>query len=228
MPRTPTALPVADVSAFAKALKRHIQTLSQALPTPAALTHAQWLDALAAAAGFRNFATLKASMSGTGQLAPQPPLAEAPAALPPSDQCPTVARPAAEHPLSPIVQKTLQQFDEQGRLVRLHAKYTVQRLACWALWRRFDDEGVWTEREVNQRLNVLHTFGDPATLRRELVNMGLLARKPDCSAYWKCAHVPPDEVRELFAALDQGGRASPKRSPESPARSRAQAMLAAG
>lgn len=28
-------------------------------------------------------------------------------------------------------------------------------------------------------------FGDQATLRRELVNMGLLGRKSDCSEYWK-------------------------------------------
>jgi hypothetical protein len=59
---------------------------------------------------------------------------------------------------------------------------------------------VYTEREVNDVLKAWHAFGDHATLRRELVEMKLLARKSDCSAYRKLAARPTDEVRALIQA----------------------------
>jgi len=57
-----------------------------------------------------------------------------------------------------------------------------------------------TEREINTILRSAHAFGDHVTLRRELVNHRLLARKADCSAYWKLPARPDDEVRSLLAA----------------------------
>ena len=48
-------------------------------------------------------------------------------------------------------------------------------------------------------LNAHHIFGDQATLRRELVNMKLLSRKPDCSDYWK-EPVRADEEVQIFLA----------------------------
>jgi hypothetical protein len=39
------------------------------------------------------------------------------------------------------------------------------------------------------------------TPRRELVEMKLLGRKPDCSVYWKEPQRPNDEVRALLQAL---------------------------
>lgn len=45
-----------------------------------------------------------------------------------------------------------------------------------------------------------HAFGDHATLRRELVNHRLLARKSDCSEYRKLPAPADDEVRALLTA----------------------------
>ena len=70
----------------------------------------------------------------------------------------------------------------------------------WPLWTLFDAKRIYTEREINTILRSAHAFGDHATLRRELVNHRLLARKSDCSAYWKLPARPDDEVRSLLSA----------------------------
>jgi hypothetical protein len=49
---------------------------------------------------------------------------------------------------------------------------------------KFDPTRLYTEKEVNTLLNEYHTFGDPALLRRELFDRGLLDRIPNGSAYW--------------------------------------------
>lgn len=92
------------------------------------------------------------------------------------------------------------QFDRDGRLLRWPTKYSVQRLAMWLLWTRFEGRRVYTEREVNAILKAANAFGDHVTLRRELVNHRLLTRKSDCSEYRKVAARPDDEVRALLAA----------------------------
>ena len=71
----------------------------------------------------------------------------------------------------------------------------------WGLWMRFDSGRTYTEREVNDILKAWTTYGDHVTPRRELVEMGLLGRKDDCSSYWKQPQRPNDEVRSLLQAL---------------------------
>ena len=97
--------------------------------------------------------------------------------------------------------KALTQFDSDGKLTRWPHKFAVQRIAMWGLWIRFDAKRRYTEKEVNSVLNAWHLFGDHATLRRELVNMQLLARKPDCSVYWKNAQKPSDDIQTFLRAL---------------------------
>jgi len=53
---------------------------------------------------------------------------------------------------------------------------------------------------VNAVLMAANTFGDHVTLRRELVDHHLLARKSDGSEYWKLPARPDDEARALLAA----------------------------
>ena len=108
--------------------------------------------------------------------------------------------------LSATVRKALLQFDESGRLVRLPNKLSVQQMTMWALWTQFAAHRKYTEKEVNAIANAFHTFGDPATLRRELVNMKLLGRKSDCSEYWKEAQRPSDEVQSFLRAWRAGLR----------------------
>ena len=214
---TRTALPYSapDLSALARTLERalddHLVT-HQRLPG-----HVEMMNLLARAAGQRNLQAYQAAAAQRPATpAPAhawfdaPDLAEAPAA------------PAAEAPpLSTHAKKALEHFDHAGRLERWPLKLSVQRLAMWVLWTRFDSRRVYTEAQVNHVLKAWHLYGDHATLRRELVNHQLLARKSDCSEYRKLPVDPDDEVRALLKALRSPARQAPeKRSNHAPARAR--------
>jgi hypothetical protein len=79
-------------------------------------------------------------------------------------------------------------------------------MAMWALWTHFAARRSYTEREVNAILNAHHVFGDPATLRREMVEMKLLGRLSDCSKYWKEPRRPDADVRAFLQAWRAGMR----------------------
>ena len=174
---------VQDASAFARSLGRALREREQ---PPG---HVELLNLLARAQGFRNLQALRAAVA---------PLPAAPLAA--EDQ-------AAPPPLGETARKALMQFDSRGRLLRWPAKYSVQRLVLWLLWQHFDTRQVYSEREVNEALNRLHQFGDPATLRRELINHKLLTRTPDCREYRKLPARPDEEVRALLRAWRQQRRA---------------------
>jgi hypothetical protein len=76
----------------------------------------------------------------------------------------------------------------------------VQRLAMWVLWTHFEAKRIYTEAEVNAVLKTLNDFGDHVTLRRELIDHRLLARKSDCSEYRKLPARPDAETRALLTA----------------------------
>ena len=59
-----------------------------------------------------------------------------------------------------------------------------QQIVLKYLATQFELGVLYTEREVNALLNQDHTFGDPALLRRELFERGLVDRVPNGSAYW--------------------------------------------
>ncbi len=81
--------------------------------------------------------------------------------------------------------KELQPFlDERGRLTALPVKQGKKQLAIAYLAEKFEAGKRYSEKEVNALLGEWHTFGDPATLRRELYNRYFLNREPDGSAYW--------------------------------------------
>jgi hypothetical protein len=160
-------------------------------------SHVELLNLLARAAGLRNFATLKKAA-----------LTAATAAVAPSEDAqpdPTDAGISLSK-LSPTVRKALLQFDDAGRLVRLPNKLSVQQMTMWALWTKFAASRKYTEKEVNAVTNAFHTFGDQASLRRELVNMKLLGRKSDCSQYWKEPQRPGEEVQSFLRAWRAGLR----------------------
>lgn len=189
MTRSLVPLAAPDVSALAKHLKSFLDERHGAGRAPP--THVELLNLLARAAGRRNFATLKAaavaapagpSVSGSGSAS------------------------VDLGTLSPTVRKALLQFDEAKRLVRLPGKLSVQQMAMWALWTQFAGRRSYSEKEVNAVLNAHHTFGDQATLRRELVNMKLLGRMSDCSKYWKEARRPEPQVRAFLRAWRAGLR----------------------
>jgi len=173
MSRESTPLVVSDLSAFARNLSRALKARQARSTEPLGHLHLQNL--IARAAGYRNLQALKASAQ-------------------------RVAGPDADLPLSANARRALMQFDREGRLVRWPSKFSVQRLAMWLLWTRFEGRRVYSEREVNTVLKAANAFGDHVTLRRELINHRLMSRKSDCSEYRKVSAQPDDEVKALLAA----------------------------
>jgi hypothetical protein len=174
VPRESLPLVVDDLSTFAKSLRT--QLLAHA-DTPG---HQTLLNMLARAAGHRNLQTLQA----------RPPAAPRVAAAVPPDH-------------SDLVRRTLRLFDEQGRLTRLPVKRSLQLMALWGMWMRFDAKRPYREREVNQILNAWHLFGDHCTLRRDLVTQRLMARTTDSSVYTKLPARPDADAMALMRALRQ-------------------------
>ena len=74
-------------------------------------------------------------------------------------------------------------LDAEGRLKQFPAKRKKKLLALEYLAGKLDKDAVYTEKQVNELLTGWHTFGDPATLRRELFTAGFLNRTPDGSQY---------------------------------------------
>jgi len=207
---TRTALPFSapDLSALARFLER---TLDDHLITHGCLPgHVEMMNLLARSVGKRNLQAFQAeAASAPAAKGPVPPEAGPPAA----DawyHAPTIVEPPAPAAAPPVLgdhgRKALEHFDAAGRLVRWPHKYSIQRLAMWVLWTRFDARRIYTEAEVNQVLKAWHTWGDHATLRRELINHRLMTRLGDCSEYRKLPLRPDAEVQALLQALRMSAR----------------------
>ncbi|HEY1012891.1 MAG TPA: metalloregulator ArsR/SmtB family transcription factor [Herpetosiphonaceae bacterium] len=95
------------------------------------------------------------------------------------------ARPRAEHP--PELRHFL---DSDGRVVRWPGKRKVQIQVLDYLIQHFEPGRDYSEKEVNALINRWHTFGDHATLRRELYEADLLDRTSNGARYWRPA---PDQ-----------------------------------
>jgi len=225
---TRTALPYSapDLSALARLLERAIldhQVTHGRLPG-----HVEMMNLLARGAGKRNLQQLQAEAAQQASAARRA-VVEAPSTA--GDawfDAPPVDEPAATVPapieLSAHARKAREHFDDAGRLLRWPLKFSVQRLAMWVLWTRFDARRVYTEAEVNQVLKAWHLYGDHATLRRELINHRLMTRKSDCSEYRKLPLRPDAEVQALLQALRLATRQRrARRMPARPTTAAAQA-----
>jgi hypothetical protein len=197
MPRSPLSFVVPDASAFARALGQSLKTRHAAGEPPPG--HVELLNHVARALGHRNLQALQAAVLRSPAL-PPPVLAAEDRPPPPT--------------LSDNARKALGQFDSRGRLLRWPVKYSVQALAMWVLWTLFDGRRVYSEAEVNQILKAANAFGDHATLRRELINHRLMARKSDCSEYRKLPARPDAEARALLQAWRQQRRDAPNQQVE--------------
>lgn len=174
-------LPVADLSAFARALARQFPADTPAPP------HLSLMNMLARATGFRNLQHLRASQRAATREVPPP---------------------VVDHRL---VDRALAQFDAEGQLRQWPARRAVQILCLWALWAQLPRGAMLSEREISAALNRLHRFGDAAILRRDMVALGLLARKADASDYRRIEQPPPPEARALIARL--GARLGARQAP---------------
>jgi hypothetical protein len=74
-------------------------------------------------------------------------------------------------------------LDRDGRLRVMPRKAADRRAVLEWLAQRFETGRDYTEKEVGVVLDAAHAFGDPAWLRRDLFEAGLLDREPDGSRY---------------------------------------------
>ena len=76
-------------------------------------------------------------------------------------------------------------MDERGRIAYWPARRAQQLIALEHIAAQLEEGVTWSECELTRILEATHAFGDPARIRRELVELGVLDRKRDGSAYWK-------------------------------------------
>lgn len=77
-------------------------------------------------------------------------------------------------------------LDSEGKFERMPGKRqkNKQKLMFEYLSEQFEADIKYTESEVNEILNLHHSFNDPASLRRFLCGAGWLDRTIDGRAYW--------------------------------------------
>ncbi|WP_029458910.1 DUF2087 domain-containing protein [Solidesulfovibrio alcoholivorans] len=178
MSRIPLPLAVDDITAFARCLRTRL-TASQAAPS-----HLELLNWLAKAAGYKNFQHFRASVHPNLPVAATEPVVE--------------PEPTPE-PLSETRLKRLARlYDAAGRLTRWPSKRGMQLTCLWTVWAAIPSREVFDEPGVTRILAGTHLFGDPVLLRRELCDLGLLWRTPDCRAYRRVERRPPPEALELL------------------------------
>ncbi len=178
MPKTLLAFHVSDISMLAKSLSMALAARAETKSAPP--SHLEMLNLLARSTGARNYQTWRASAHAA-----------------PSAALVAIAEPA----LSPLIKKALRVFDEASRMTRWPVARPVQRFCTWFMWSRFEKRRSYTEREVNALLSPWTTFQAHVTMRRELINDGLVTRERDGSNYQRVDLVPPLEVQQFMKAL---------------------------
>lgn len=74
-------------------------------------------------------------------------------------------------------------LDENGRLTRFPTKRKKQIYALFYLAPKIEKGKSYTEKEINEILEGLHTFSDCCLLRRDLCDCGFMRRERNGSAY---------------------------------------------
>lgn len=171
MSKKPIPLVTADLSQFARHLTRQLKEKTE---PP---SHLSMMNMLARAAGFSNYQHMKAAHAAGARLAED------------------TSEPSADYRL---VERALNQFDQEGRLMQWPSRRPVQELCLWVFWADLPPATLLHERQVNALMEAGHLFGDAAILRRSLIGRGLVTRNRDGSDYLRQEKRPPIEARELI------------------------------
>lgn len=75
-------------------------------------------------------------------------------------------------------------LDSEGKIKQYPAQEKKKKLVVEYLAGKFEEDRIYTEKEVNAIINQWHTFGDYFILRRMLIEYGFMGRKPNGSEYW--------------------------------------------
>ncbi len=87
-------------------------------------------------------------------------------------------------------------LDNEGRLTAYPSKRKMKLYALIYIAGKIEKGRTYTEKEINSVLNSLHTFNDPATLRRELYTHRFLDRDSYGREYRMEEHQPAIEELE--------------------------------
>lgn len=172
MTKTPVPLHVDDVTIFCRALSKQLGDVSR--------PHLSLMNMAARAAGFQNLQHMRAAAAAQKRLARQ------------NEEALPDAR---------TVERTLNQFDDLGRLRQWPSRRNVQTLALWAIWATFPAGQKLSEKAVNLHLAAEHSFNDAATLRRMMISCRLMTRNRDGSDYRRVEQKPPAEAIAVIRSL---------------------------
>lgn len=76
-------------------------------------------------------------------------------------------------------------IDANGKIIAWPKIESDKQLVMEYIASKFEADRIYKEKEINEIIVGLHDFMNPTMLRRELIGRKLMARKPDCTAYWK-------------------------------------------
>jgi hypothetical protein len=92
-------------------------------------------------------------------------------------------------------------FDANGRWIRWPRKFSHQGPCLWVLWSKVPPRKTLSEKEINELLLANHLFEDPALLRREMKDRGMLTRTSDGRVYRRVERKPPPAALALIRLL---------------------------
>jgi hypothetical protein len=164
-----------DISELARALHRELAACDH---TPG---HLELLNMLARAGGSKNFQHFRAQVVAEKRLLE-------------SGETP----PAVDYV---ELQRLSRYFDANGRWLRWPTKYSHQVACLWVMWSKISPRETFSEKQINELLRANHLFNDPALLRREMKDQGMLTRSLNGSEYRRVERKPPDTALGLIRFL---------------------------
>lgn len=75
-------------------------------------------------------------------------------------------------------------LDDQGKIVQLPVPNRTKIPILAYMASKFEDDRIYSEKEVNKIIDAWHTFGDYFILRRLLIDYKFLERTANGSKYW--------------------------------------------
>ena len=76
-------------------------------------------------------------------------------------------------------------INENDQITRWPKKASDKELVITFLGTNFENNHIYSEKEINRMIENYHLFEDTTLLRRELISRKILSRHDDGTKYWK-------------------------------------------
>lgn len=93
-------------------------------------------------------------------------------------------------------------LDDAGKIKQIPVPNRTKVPVLQYLAGKFEPGRDYSEKEVNRIIDAWHTFNDYFTLRRLLVDYGLLGRIPDGTRYWVADNESINAAENVCARTD--------------------------